>query len=739
MWEEIDLHTDFYNDRPFIENEYEAAEWNESTGVPPEELDRQIRAFAKENPKMSAPLLFANAYKIMLENAQIGLNPHTMFPDKLRHGGSYVKDATPSVLEYFAREHYDRVLERRCPAVRMQRRMFGFLGFAIPDTDVWHTAADWRAVIGLGARGLLERIKAEKQKKLDGGSLTPKQTDFYDAEILAFEALLTYMKRLKAESDRLGLADYSEALRVLVDEPPHTLYQVLCLSHIFLNVMELGRERCRTYGPVDELYLPFYTADKQSGRLTRESATEMFRYFWQKVAAEKRYADQPICIGKAWSDDGDGGELIEVMLDAYAELKVHNPKIHVLCPKNLSDKLLTRLVTMIRNGSSSMVLVNDETVYAAYEKIGIPREVSKDYIPIGCYESVIMGREDARICASWINLEKACEYTITGGRDLLGKLVVGPRTEEPKSWDEFLATYYRHLEDQIDVVLNNVNVQAPFAGEANPSPFYSGTIASCVEQGKDVFDGGMEYRNQSIKCFAIATAVDSLLAVKKFVYERGMVTLPELCRILENNWEGAEALRTLILRDPVKYGNHIAEADDLAHDIFKFCAAHIIGKPTSTGGVFRLGCDSVNMAESYGNRCAASPDGRLARTPLSKNMRPVNGMEKNGVTAFIQSICKLDNTDFVDGAPLDFMVHPSAVEGEDGIAAMKSLVRVFFAGGGFAIQGNIVDLDTLLDAKAHPEKYPTLQVRVCGWNEYFVNMHEKVQNDFINRTMGLEQ
>ena len=155
--------------------------------------------------------------------------------------------------------------------------------------------------------------------------------------------------------------------------------------------------------------------------------------------------------------------------------------------------------------------------------------------------------------------------------------------------------------------------------------------------------------------------------------------------------------------------------------------------------MFRLGCDSVNMAEGYGNRCAASPDGRLARTPLSKNMRPVNGMEKNGVTAFIQSICKLDNTDFVDGAPLDFMVHPSAVEGEDGIAAMKSLVRVFFAGGGFAIQGNIVDLDTLLDAKAHPEKYPTLQVRVCGWNEYFVNMHEKVQNDFINRTMGLEQ
>ena len=145
------------------------------------------------------------------------------------------------------------------------------------------------------------------------------------------------------------------------------------------------------------------------------------------------------------------------------------------------------------------------------------------------------------------------------------------------------------------------------------------------------------------------------------------------------------------------------------------------------------------MCDGYGRRCAATPDGRLAREPLSKNMRPVNGMEKNGVTAYIQSVCKIDNSDMVDGAPLDFVVHPSAVEGEEGIEAMKALVRIFFNGGGFAIQGNIIDLNTLLDAKAHPEKYPTLQVRVCGWNEYFVNMHEKVQNDFIKRTAGIEQ
>ena len=734
------MYTDFYSDRKLIENEYEEAEWDESSGLSPAEIDKKMRAFAAENVKMPSALVIANLYKIMLENAQLGINPHTMFPDKLRHGGKYVRDASPSVLEMIARDRYDKTFFRRCPPAWGQRKMLALSGISAPDTDVWHTVLDWERVIRLGAKGMLDAIQNAKQEKEANGTLTAEQADFYNAEIIAFEALLTYMRRLLAASEKAGLTEYCDALTVLLEQPPQTLYQVLCFSHIMLNVIELGRERCRSYGPIDELYTPFYVADLKNGILTPESTKEMLRYFWQKVTAEKRYADQPICIGKAWKhDDSPAAELIMIMLDAYEELKIHNPKIHVRCNKNMSDKFLTKLAHMIREGSSSMVLISDETVFRGYEQIGIPRQIADKYIPIGCYESTIMGLEDSRICSAWINLAKACEYTITGGKDLLGKLYVGQRTAEPKTWDEFLATYYSYLHEHCDLVMNNVNVQAPFAYEANPSPYYSGSIESCVERGKDVFDGGMVYRNQSIKCFAIATAVDSLLAVKKFVYELRRVTLSELRDILGNNWNGAEDLRVKIMKDPVKYGNNIPEADDLARDIFDFCAKEIIGKPTSMGGVFRLGCDSVNMAEIYGNSTGATADGRLAHEPLSKNMRPVNGMERKGVTAFIQSICHLHNDTFVDGAPLDFIVHPSAVEGEEGLEAMKALIRIFFRKGGFAIQGNILNLDTLLDAQAHPEKYPTLQVRVCGWNEYFVNMSEKIQNDFIKRVSGIEK
>lgn len=733
------MRNTFYADRPYIENEYELAEWDESSGIPPAEINRKVREFAASAADMHPALIVANCYRIMLEEAQISLNGRTPFPDKIRHGAVYKRDASASVLEMYFRERYDKALYRYCPQAWAHRKFLALSGISIPDVDVWHTVLDWERTLRLGPRGMLDALYASMHRMENEGKLDEERKVFFDAEIMAFEALITYIKRLRAAAEKMGLDEYAEALEHILTAPPATLYQVLCLSHIMLNVVEIGRERCRSLGAVDELYLPYYISDLEKGILTPESAKEMFRYFWQKIAAEKRYADQPICLGKTWKDDSSpAAELILIMLEAYEELNIHNPKIHVRCAENMSDVLLTKVADMIRKGNSSIVLVNDETVLKGYEKIGIPRETADKYIPIGCYESAIPGLEDARICAAWINLAKPCEYAISGGRDMLGGLYVGQHTNEPQSWEEFLECYFSYLHEHCQMVMDNINEQAPFAYLANPSPYYSGSIESCVERGRDVFDRGMEYRNQSVKCFAIATAVDSLLAVKKYVFGEKAVTLGELREILKNDWQGAEALRTRIMNDKTKYGNNIEEADSLAVMIFDFCAKEIIGKPTSTGGVFRMGCDSVNMAEDYGGYTAASADGRAARAPLSKNMRPVNGMEKS-VTSFISSVCKIDNSIFVNGAPLDFAIHPSAVEGEAGLAALKNLIRVFLLNGGFAIQGNVLDLNTLLDAREHPEKYPTLQVRVCGWNEYFVNMSKTVQDDFIKRITGLEK
>ena len=228
------------------------------------------------------------------------------------------------------------------------------------------------------------------------------------------------------------------------------------------------------------------------------------------------------------------------------------------------------------------------------------------------------------------------------------------------------------------------------------------------------------------------------MAVKKFVYEQKRLTLPQLAALLENNWQGAEALRTEIRKDKGKWGNGDREADALAADIYRFCGEHIVGTPNGYGGVYRMGADSVDNAENFGRNMGATADGRLAGEPLSKNMRPVNGMEFAGITGFIRSMLALDQELFIDGAPLDFMLHPSAVSGEKGRRVLGQIIKSYFAGGGQMIQGNIVSAEMLEKAVADPDSYRNLQIRVCGWNEYFVNMKPEIQKDFIERAKGLE-
>jgi formate C-acetyltransferase len=147
----------------------------------------------------------------------------------------------------------------------------------------------------------------------------------------------------------------------------------------------------------------------------------------------------------------------------------------------------------------------------------------------------------------------------------------------------------------------------------------------------------------------------------------------------------------------------------------------------------RLGLDSVYHCIKHGEKTSATPNGRNAKKPLSKNLCATDGMDRGGITAYMQSVLKIDSSSFVDGVPFDFILHPSAVEGEKGLEDFISLVKIFLACGGFAMQGNVIGRDTLIEAQLHPEKYSTLQIRVCGWNEYFVKLSKIKQDMFIKQ------
>ena len=249
----------------------------------------------------------------------------------------------------------------------------------------------------------------------------------------------------------------------------------------------------------------------------------------------------------------------------------------------------------------------------------------------------------------------------------------------------------------------------------------------------DAYEGGAKYNSSSLYVYGIATAADSLSMIRKLVYDSGEMTLSELNAILLQNWEGNELLRMRIRKDPDKFGNNRELPDQIACDISQYCADVINATPNMRGGHFKAALFSIDHNYYYGERTGASADGRKAGEIISRNTGASSTMDRCGVTAHVQSVAKLPLNHFPTGSVVDVMLHPSAVSGEDGLEVFYQLVRSYFAKGGFGIHGNVMDAAILRDAQAHPEKYPNLQVRVCGWNVYFVNLSRQEQNEFIAR------
>ncbi|MBQ4050083.1 MAG: hypothetical protein IJD13_00495, partial [Oscillospiraceae bacterium] len=256
----------------------------------------------------------------------------------------------------------------------------------------------------------------------------------------------------------------------------------------------------------------------------------------------------------------------------------------------------------------------------------------------------------------------------------------------------------------------------------------------CIEKGLSYLEGGPVYNIYSPHIGGLADTVNSLYAVRKLVYEEKKVTLPELIRILKNNWEDAETLRQYALNRYTYYGNDSDEADDLCrrllNDFADIC--------DSFDG--KCGCRMPGGVSTFGRQLEwapgrlASPHGRKQGEILAANCSPTPGTDREGATAIIRSYCKNDLKRLRSGAALDLKLLPSSVRGEDGLQALIALMRGFTVLGGFFMQPDVADAAVLKAAQEHPEEYQTLSVRVSGWNARFVTLNKEWQDMVIAQT-----
>lgn len=593
--------------------------------------------------------------------------------------------------------------------------------------DFSHTEPDWRTLMSVGIKGIRDRAEEYLLKESD----TLKRR-FYSAVLRVYDAALGFMLRVSEEAEALGKSEMASSLRALTERAPETLYEAMQTSIVYYMLQQMTEcTYVRTLGRLDGLFYPFFE------REDRDSAESLIYDFYREIDTLRAPSNIPFAMG---GTDGDGNSLINdlsyLLLDVYRRAGTNNTKFHILISENTPEDLVKRALEAVKEGNNSIVFMSDSKIIEGLVKLGADPEDARRYHVVGCYECGASGELTCSTNAR-VNIPKALEYALNGGVDMLTGKRVGLECEgNYADFESLYAEFLRQLTHLSQQAMRMTDIYESRYGNIHFSPFLSGTYSSAMERGGDLYASyTAKYNNSSVNAIGLATAVDSLAAVRKLVYEDKTLTLAELTKILKSDWEGKEALRLTVKHRFPKYGNGIPEVDVLARDTVKHLSSVISGRPNAKGGKYRLGLFSINWRWEMGEKTAASADGRRKGETLSQNSSATFGADKNGATAHLLSAAVIDGSDTPNASIVDIDLHSSAVQGENGTSALYTALMTFIKMGGFGVHYNVLNTEVLKKAKERPSDHPNLQVRLCGWNVLFSSLSEREKDEFIARSV----
>ena len=743
----------FYEDRKFIERKYHNPDeefnpyermkyhgdgYDEDSGLDDVGIINGLKKLYDEIKFLPHPTAKALAVKYVLENERLYINEHDYFV------GFYSLNRLADTVTFnnWSRE----VQKKRNPALTALEKNFNESGAAGLWPDYDHVVPDWTSLMRLGFKGIAERAENYKKERMKSGQLTDEQAAFFDGIKIEYSAIIDVidrMYRLALTKKHEKAEKISVCLKHLRDGAPSDIYEAMQLIYIYFIISEsIDHYQVRSLGNgLDSTLYSFYKHDLESGTFTREEIKEYIAYFLMQWSAIGNYWGQPFYLGGTNSDGSTRiNDLSYDIIEVYDELAIYNPKIQIKYNKNIPSDFLNKILDMIRRGQNCFVFCCEPGMIKAVMSYGATYDEALNMDIRGCYETGVRANE-VSVISGYVNAAKAVEYTFANGFDKTIGRQIGIKTGEVINFEKF-EDFYRAVLLQWEYIIEKsieaANDYEKFLGYVNPSSIYSATAETSLKNAFDGYQGGVKFNNSALLNCGFASLVDSVMAVKKFVYDSRKTTMVTLKDALDKNWEGYEPLREKIRNCPYKYGNGEPETDMYAEMTARYFANKVNNRPNIRGGVYKAIMHSAMMFVWQGKKTLATPDGRKAGEELSKNASPVPGADRNGVTALIHSAVRLNSTLYPESFCLDVMLHPSAVEGSDGPAAIKGLLDTYMKNNGMSMQINVFNSELLKDAQKNPDKYKNLQVRVCGWNVLWNNLSKAEQDAYILRSERIQ-
>ena len=625
-----------------------------------------------------------------------------------------------------------------------------------------HTALD-DLVYTKGALDLKQDI-ADARAKLDfinDPEATAKDEQLQGMSI-SCDAVVTFAERhaklaeekAAAETDPKRKAELLKIAEVCHRVPAHAprdfweAVQMYWFVHLG-TITELNGWDAMSPGHLDQHLAPFYAKGIADGTLTREAAKELLSCLWVKVnntpappkvgvtAAESgTYNDfTNINLAGLKADGSDGSsEVTYICLEIFDELRLLQPQGNIQVSERTPDNVLRAAARVFRNGMGYPSMFNADMVIQEQMRVGKTLEDARQGGTSGCIETGCAGKE-AYLLHGYLNVPKLLEYTLSNGVDLLTGKQVSIKTGDIstfKTFDDLYEAFEKQMDYAVSTKVKVDNYLRYQYATKMAATFLSVVIRDCIQKGKDYYNGGPRYNSDYIQCCGIGTITDSFSAIKKHVFEDGTYTLQQLVDAIKNNWEGQEAMRLTLWNKTPFFGNDDDYADNIMKVVYNSLFKMIDGRHSILGPTYHLNMLSTTCHNYFGQKLAATPNGRFSGMPESDGTSPSHGADRNGPTAVIKSLAKMDQVKS-GGTLLNQRFLPSVLAGEQGIEAVKNLIRSYFKLGGHHIQFNVVDEETLRDAQAHPDNYRGLLVRVAGYSDYFVDLDNYQQEEIIAR------
>ena len=673
-------------------------------------------------------------------------------PPEIKHGKNTLLTAERSRIDILPEE---RLAGSASNAQARNHRIPGYPegGWSTPGASISHTTADFGDAVRKGLKGL----EAEIRERMKNDENTHHQ-DFFlglldviaamriwtNRYLGAYEEMLSDPKYAKHHENLRAVAD---RLRRVPENPPETFAEALQSFWSFFEFQRL----CGNWtglGRFDEILGPYLSHDLKEGVITLDEARELVAHFWIKgtewcfgLLKDSRFRPgsgdaqnyQNIILGGI---DKEGrqieNEVTFLVLDVVEELHISDYPVTVRLNSRTSDKLLRRIAEVQLLGGGIVSVYDEPVILRNLKNMGIPEGEARTFTNDGCWEIIIPGQTRFGYIPQ--------DFLIPFQEALFAEKM-------PDTFGELCRNFLERVRLLAENVRKKIEAQC-LPGKEAPGDYPEMPVAhadvvlsllmpSCRESGCSYTLDGTRRVFKSIHMAGLPDAANSLYAIKKLVFEKKIISLPELVQILKDDWRDKEPLRLRFANGLRYYGNDNPEADELLRQVLHDCSAILNEKPRIGYVMVPAGVSTFGREIAFAPNRLATAFGKHAHEYLAPNLSPTPGTDKSPVTAVLNSYCRMDFADTPNGCPLDLRLSAGIRRSPGAAESLARLLKVFVEKQGLYLQIDTVDPEMLREAKKDPDRFPNLVVRISGWSARFASLSEEWQEMIINR-MALE-